>query len=108
MDGRAGQQAGSNTSSAHARFKRYELSRESRSTVGAGAVLKPSLLQVKQPLRQLMQCMLTCTDDATGRLVSALKAKSMWADTLMVWSADKCAQPYDAFKDVGTTFRELG
>ena len=50
--------------------------------------------RVKQPLRQLMQCMLTCTDDATGRLVSALKTKGMWANTLMVWSSDNGGPQY--------------
>ena len=44
--------------------------------------------RVKQPLRQLMQCMLTCTDDITGQVVEQLKSKKMWEDTLMVWSAD--------------------
>lgn len=44
--------------------------------------------RVKQPLRQLMQCMLTCTDDITGQVVEQLKSKQMWEDTLMVWSAD--------------------
>ena len=38
--------------------------------------------KVKQPLRQLMQCMLTCTDDITGQVVEQLKAKQMWEDTL--------------------------
>ena len=44
--------------------------------------------RVKQPLRQLMQCMLTCTDDITGQVVEQLRSKQMWDNTLMVWSAD--------------------
>ena len=39
--------------------------------------------RVKQPLRQLMQCMLTCTDDIVGQVVTKLKAKSMWENSLM-------------------------
>ena len=40
------------------------------------------------------QCMLTCTDDVVGRLVASLKAKAMWEDTLMVWSADNGGPQY--------------
>ena len=50
--------------------------------------------RVKQPLRQLMQCMLTCTDDVVGQLVATLKTKGMWQDTLMVWSADNGGPQY--------------
>ena len=50
--------------------------------------------RVKQPLRQLAQCMLTCVDDATGRLVSALKQKGMWEHALLVWSADNGGPQY--------------
>eukprot|EP00041_Stephanoeca_diplocostata_P032567 m.1047454 g.1047454 ORF g.1047454 m.1047454 type:complete len:536 (-) comp24171_c1_seq4:309-1916(-) len=50
--------------------------------------------RVKQPLRQLMQCMLTCTDDVMGRLVTLLKHKNMWDNTLFVWSSDNGGPQY--------------
>lgn len=37
---------------------------------------------------------LTCVDEATGNLTEALKAKRMWARTLMVWSADNGGPQY--------------
>ena len=40
--------------------------------------------RVTQPLRQLMQCMLTCTDDIVGQVVAKLKAKEMWGNSVMV------------------------
>ena len=49
---------------------------------------------VKQPLRQLMQCMLTCTDDIIGQVVGKLKSKDMWANTIMVWSSDNGGPQY--------------
>ena len=42
----------------------------------------------------MMQGMLTCVDEATGKLTSALKAKGMWASTLMLWSADNGGPQY--------------
>ena len=50
--------------------------------------------KVDQPLRQLMQCMLTCTDDLTGQVVAMLKEKEMWDNSLMVWSADNGGPQY--------------
>eukprot|EP00037_Helgoeca_nana_P013108 m.120372 g.120372 ORF g.120372 m.120372 type:complete len:457 (-) comp21838_c0_seq6:19-1389(-) len=49
---------------------------------------------VDQSLRQLMQCMLTCTDNVVGEVVSELKAKSMWDNTLFVWSSDNGGPQY--------------
>jgi len=50
--------------------------------------------RVKQPLRQLMQCMLTCTDNVVGEVVAKLKTKDMWDNTLFVWSADNGGPQY--------------
>jgi len=45
-------------------------------------------LQVKQPLRQIMQAMLTCTDSVLGNLTLTLKRRGQWNNTLFVWSSD--------------------
>eukprot|EP00039_Didymoeca_costata_P030930 m.32224 g.32224 ORF g.32224 m.32224 type:complete len:523 (-) comp8387_c0_seq2:73-1641(-) len=50
--------------------------------------------RVKQPLRQLLQAMLTCTDDAVGKLVQLLTKKGMWENSLLVWSADNGGPQY--------------
>jgi arylsulfatase B len=50
--------------------------------------------RVQQPLRQLMQCMLTCVDDVTGKVVAGLQAKGMWQNSLLVWSADNGGPQY--------------
>ena len=44
--------------------------------------------------RQKMQGMLTCVDEATGNLTSALRSKDMWDSTLMLWSADNGGPQY--------------
>ena len=44
--------------------------------------------------RRMMQGMLTCVDEATGNLTSALKARQMWQNTLMLWSADNGGPQY--------------
>lgn len=44
--------------------------------------------------RRLMQGMLTCVDEATGNMTRLLKAKGMWANTLLLWSADNGGPQY--------------
>ena len=49
---------------------------------------------VTQSLRQLMQCMLTCTDNVLGEIVTQLQTKNMWDNTLFVWSSDNGGPQY--------------
>jgi hypothetical protein len=38
--------------------------------------------------RKVFQGMLTCVDDATGNVTSALKRRNMWATTFLLWTSD--------------------
>ena len=41
--------------------------------------------------RQNVQGMVRCVSLATGNITDAIKAKGLWANSLFIWSADKCA-----------------